>query len=406
MKITRSELKGMIRECLREALNEGGAMSGGYAQSGAIDTAKRPGASTSHTNFKALDGKKTKKVLAKDIKPGMITNTGKVLTVNNAGNRMEIGYGNIGKRGSYASDNVSYDHEYEVLDEAFTEDSGSAYDWETLIAEADALLEELAVKSGNADYDDGDGYWSGEEGEEWTNRLMYYTNELNGYVNLERLCEEYSSKLPNVQFYCYEDTMADDPVSEIGYTATNEEYAATNEGLDEGIFDAFGNKYKGKNILVYRGNGKEEPIAICDNKAGNYNLIHFKKAHAEKYGNDESDYVTVSGYGDWVKKYKKALKSTPDVTTTLPFWVKQYVEDEKEKRGQAFRNAELQKEREAEYRRAEARRKAQSSSKSSDDDYVPITSGGNRTYIHRDTYGTSSSNTPYPGVNYSGGDYF
>lgn len=133
MKITKSELKEMIREALREELNNRsiteGAFNGGQAEGGFRDTAARPGGSTSGsgTNFKAIDGKKTKKVLAKDIKPGMVTDTGKVLTVKDAGwvngePSVEIGYGNIGKRGSYASDVVAKDREYEVLDESLEEE--------------------------------------------------------------------------------------------------------------------------------------------------------------------------------------------------------------------------------------------------------------------------------------------
>ena len=164
MKITKSELREMIRECLREELLEG-AYTGGQAEGGFLDTAKRPGGSVagSGTNFKALDGKKTKKVLAKDIKPGMVTDTGKVLTVKDAGYvngepSVEIGYGNIGKRGSYASDCVAKDHEYDVLDEALEETSNGAMAWDDLITAADSLLNELITATGNADYDDGDGY--------------------------------------------------------------------------------------------------------------------------------------------------------------------------------------------------------------------------------------------------------
>ena len=115
---TDAEEEEINDEDLEEGLN-------GNAEGGFLDTAKRPGGSTngSGTNHNALDGKKTKKLLAKDIKPGMITNTGKVLKVIDRGNEMEISYGGIGNRGSYASDNVSKDHEYEVLDEGLANPS-------------------------------------------------------------------------------------------------------------------------------------------------------------------------------------------------------------------------------------------------------------------------------------------
>ena len=74
----------------------------------------------SGTNFKSLEGKKTKKVLAKDLKPGMITDTGKILKVTDCGNSIEVSYGGIGNRGSHASDNVDKDHVYNVLDESIS----------------------------------------------------------------------------------------------------------------------------------------------------------------------------------------------------------------------------------------------------------------------------------------------
>ncbi len=161
---------------------------------------------------------------------------------------------------------------------------------------------------------------------------------------------------------------------------------ALREELEEGIF-GFGNKYKGKLILVCRAGGKDEAIAIADNKAGNYNLIHFKKAHAKKNGNKESDYATVSGAGDAaVKKYKQALKSVPDVSANLPSWVKKYMDDESKERDHEFRRAEAQKEREAEARRAEARRKAQTNTKKSDDDYTYVKGNGFGTYKYNDRY--------------------
>jgi hypothetical protein len=99
-----------------------------------------------------------------------------------------------------------------------------AMDWEDLIDAADELLDELCIESDNAWWDDGDGYWSREVGSEWTMRNLYLTNTLNNVDDLKKLCDEYSKKLPNVRFYYYEDDMDEDPVSEIGYVATNTEY--------------------------------------------------------------------------------------------------------------------------------------------------------------------------------------
>jgi hypothetical protein len=127
MKITKSELKEMIREAIREELNNRsvteGAYNGGQAEGGFKDTAKRPGGSTSKLEFNKLDGKKTKIVKAKDLKPGMVTDTGTVQKVISAGwvngqQSVEVSYGGIGTRGSAASDIVASDKDYEVLDES------------------------------------------------------------------------------------------------------------------------------------------------------------------------------------------------------------------------------------------------------------------------------------------------
>jgi hypothetical protein len=149
-------------------------------------------------------------------------------------------------------------------------------------------------------------------------------------------------------------------------------------GLQESavIEGIFGNKYKGKTILVYRGNGKEEAIAIGDTKAGNYNLINFQKAHAKKNNNDESDYANVAATDMAVKKYKQALKSIPDVTSNLPGWVNQYVKDAKAQRDQEFDNEQRQKERDAKAKRYDSRY----TKNNSDDD--------GRVYVQGDGYGT------------------
>lgn len=95
-------------------------------------------------------------------------------------------------------------------------ESISKSEWDTLIEEADKLLDDLIHVTKNTDYDDGDGYWE-EEGVEWCMRYLYYSDKLKSAVKLEKLCDEYSKRLPNVEFYYIED--ADDEISEIGYTA-------------------------------------------------------------------------------------------------------------------------------------------------------------------------------------------
>lgn len=90
--------------------------------------------------------------------------------------------------------------------------------WEELLNKADELLAELSVVSNNEDYDDGDGYWE-EEYTVWCNRYLYYSDTLNNSNKLEKLCDDYSKKLPNVEFYYVED----EDICEIGYLATREE---------------------------------------------------------------------------------------------------------------------------------------------------------------------------------------
>jgi hypothetical protein len=97
-------------------------------------------------------------------------------------------------------------------------DSGIPDDWRDLLDQADKLLAELIEASGNADYDDGDGYWQTEY-TDWCFRYLYHNSMLNNVAELERLCNEYSTKLPNVEFYFYVYEDGDDEVSEIGYIA-------------------------------------------------------------------------------------------------------------------------------------------------------------------------------------------
>lgn len=123
----KSELREMIREMLKEELQASrireGAFDGGYAEGGSLDTYKRAGGAKKVWKD-ALEGKKTKTIKAQDLKPGMITSTGKVTQVTSVGYRngkpsVEVSYGGIGAQGSHASDVVAGDREYQVLDESF-----------------------------------------------------------------------------------------------------------------------------------------------------------------------------------------------------------------------------------------------------------------------------------------------
>ena len=107
----------------------------------------------------------------------------------------------------------------ELLSQKQLIESAIPMDWEDLIAEADRLLGELCAKSGNSDEDDGDGYWE-EEYTTWRMRNLYY-GRLDNIAKLEKLCDEYSKKLPNVEFSFFDDD--ENEISEIGYTATRDE---------------------------------------------------------------------------------------------------------------------------------------------------------------------------------------
>jgi hypothetical protein len=137
MKITKSELKEMIREALREELNVRGtitesAYNGGQAEGGFLDTGKRAGGAKKVWKDN-LEGKKTKSVKAKDLKPGMITSTGEVKKVTSVGWQngkpsVEVSYGGIGAQGSHASDVVAADLDYKVLDESIEEELESIFE--------------------------------------------------------------------------------------------------------------------------------------------------------------------------------------------------------------------------------------------------------------------------------------
>ena len=81
-------------------------------------------------------------------------------------------------------------------------------------------------ESGNDKYDDGDGYWSGDN--EWCNRYMYYANSVANRAQVEELCEKHSTD--KCTFYVLEDDAEEDPVSEIGYTLA--------KGVEEALTEA------------------------------------------------------------------------------------------------------------------------------------------------------------------------
>jgi hypothetical protein len=117
-----------------------------------------------------------------------------------------------------------------VEDEAEVEDDETekatdwdALGWDGMVEMADDLLDELTVATDNYEHDDRDGYWCGSH--VWCNRYLYYSNTFNNEEELERLCDEYSARIPDCSFYFYLDTdTEEDPVSEIGYRLGKDEY--------------------------------------------------------------------------------------------------------------------------------------------------------------------------------------
>lgn len=98
------------------------------------------------------------------------------------------------------------------------DEADEADEWSALLKQADYLLRNLVRASGNADYDDGDGYWQAEY-DVWCFRYLYHYRILNNVDKVKQLCDEYSKKLPNVKYYYSIDETVDDEVCEIGYIA-------------------------------------------------------------------------------------------------------------------------------------------------------------------------------------------
>lgn len=115
--------------------------------------------------------------------------------------------------------------------------------WDADVANADKLLDEIINQSGNSSYDDGDGYWSGDD--EWCNRYMYYANSVANREQVEDLCSKYSTD--SCKFYVFEDDAEEDPVSEIGYTLTK---GATTEALTEEVDKDLDDKLKAHNDYI------------------------------------------------------------------------------------------------------------------------------------------------------------
>jgi hypothetical protein len=160
--------------------------------------------------------------------------------------------------------------------------------------------------------------------------------------------------------------------------------ACKSKSIEEGIF-GLGNKYKNKDILVLNNNGNYKPIAIADKNSDN--LIAFLDAHAEKYGNDKDDYTTAASTDKFVKKHSKELKSVPDVTKTLPYWVQEYLDDNENARNLEFKSKRAKEDAEKEQRFKDYNKKAEQQRLSK-------------------IKGSGASNTPYRGIHYSGGDYY
>lgn len=165
------------------------------------------------------------------------------------------------------------------------------------------------------------------------------------------------------------------------------------ENLEEGIFG--GNKYKDKNLLVYRGQGRDEVVAIGNRDGSDHNLYYFKEAHMKKNGAKDSDYVSVSPTSQAVKKYKASLKTAEDVTNDLPYWVTKFVKADKEKRHQEYQANERQKELEAQAKRDKYRKKAHNP----DDDYIYIKGKETGTYKYRENLGDDDAfSDDYDGI--------
>jgi hypothetical protein len=197
MKITKGELKGLIRECLREELSN--LTESSLTPEEKVD-AWHDG--TRRENYKACGIPKLKTFLEIAERKGYTE-------------IVDILVGELEARGETVTTKSApvADPEPTIADD----DSGEL-NWDDTIAIATDMLEEICTLSGNEFYNDGDGYWSGEVGVIWCYRHLYYKNNLENTEELMTLCREYSERLPGVTFYFVEDDVdPDDAVSEIGF---------------------------------------------------------------------------------------------------------------------------------------------------------------------------------------------
>jgi hypothetical protein len=168
-------------------------------------------------------------IKGKDIKPGMITQAGQVkeAEVERGGRKGKIylmhtnnydGFWGVDEDMEVLADpdnkSKPFTGDYrDLLKKGLKESTTRTMAWEDVLAEADRLLKELCVKSGNADWDAAEGEWLENS---WCYRKLFSTR-LNDTAALGKLCNEYSKKLPGVQFYFCDCT--DEEPAEIGFAA-------------------------------------------------------------------------------------------------------------------------------------------------------------------------------------------
>lgn len=314
--MTKSELRQMIRECLREELAKANYLKESTDSREFVVTYRLKSWPASYKNTELLldaeDEASAKEAFLDymfdpdaydegDYKPSDEDEI-EIISIKASGKLAEGAFS-----GGYAEGGNTIDR-YGLKESA-------AMNWDSLIAEADKLLSELITKANHADYDDGDGYWSGDD--EWCNRYLYYTRLLNT-DELEKLCDEYSMKLPNVDFYFFDDE--EDEISEIGFVATKDE-----EGLSEGIFDSKATKQKKYNQIIADAFDKKAPAAIATQIAS-----HAERALSETV--DKLDETNVASAKTAAKNFITAMgvaktnaKKTPyGLLTSVISYVQKY----------------------------------------------------------------------------------
>lgn len=230
------------------------AFSGGVASNGSVDRYARPGGHTSKLTFDKLDGKKTKTVKAKDLKPGMVTDTGKITQVKNAGwhngkPSVEVSYGGVGNGGSYAADVVEADRDYQVMDES--------------------IFIKESVNNVNVETDDSIVNVSADE-----NGKVTVTTEPNTAADAEAGEEVIAPVSPETQAEIEETNnpeAAEDP----------EELDLDVEEFDEESFDDLGESYL-RNIYENVDSYKTTDVASTKNKIQVEGIIKFNSGNEKK----------------------------------------------------------------------------------------------------------------------------